>query len=252
VSERYEVKDALRARAHINSMEEYERLYRLSLDNPEWFWAEQAKRLSWFHPWTMVFDADYEEVDFSWFSGGRLNACYNCVDRHVPERGEQTAIIWASDEPGIYKHISYRELKHQVARMANVLLKFGVRKGDRVCIYMPMIPEAAYAMLACARIGAVHSVVFGGFSAEALRDRIVDAGAKVVITHHRRRGTARRPQDPAQGHHRPRGRGDGPRGDRAGRAPHRHRSPDETGAGLGPGRGMPPPALDLHRRVDGG
>jgi acetyl-CoA synthetase len=182
VSEVYDVKESNRARAHINSMEEYERLYRLSLDNPEWFWGEQAQRLSWFHPWTMVFDADYEEVDFSWFSGGRLNACYNCVDRHVPERGEQTAIIWASDEPGVYKHITYRELKHQVARMANVLLKFGVRKGDRVCIYMPMIPEAAYAMLACARIGAVHSVVFGGFSAEALRDRIVDAGAKVVVT----------------------------------------------------------------------
>jgi acetyl-CoA synthetase len=182
VSEVYDVKGDIRARAHINSMEEYERMYRLSLDNPEWFWAEQAKRLTWFHPWTMVFDADYEEVDFSWFSGGRLNACYNCVDRHVPERGDQTAIIWAADEPGVYEHITYRELKHQVARMANVLIKFGVRKGDRVCIYMPMIPATAYAMLACARIGAVHSVVFGGFSAEALRDRIVDAGAKVVIT----------------------------------------------------------------------
>ena len=130
----------------------------------------------------MVFDADYEAVDFSWYSGGRLNACYNCVDRHVPTRGDETAIIWAADEPGVYEHITYRELKHQVARMANVLIKFGVRKGDRVCIYMPMIPQTAYAMLACARIGAVHSVVFGGFSAEALRDRIVDAGAKVVIT----------------------------------------------------------------------
>ena len=182
MSDTYPVKERIRARAHINSMEEYERLYRLSLDNPEWFWAEQAKALTWYHPWSMVFDADYEEVDFAWFSGGRLNACFNCVDRHVPTRGEQTAILWAADEPGVYKHISYRELKHHVARFANVLLKFGVRKGDRVCIYMPMIPETAYAMLACARIGAVHSVVFGGFSAESLRDRVVDAGAKVVIT----------------------------------------------------------------------
>jgi acetyl-CoA synthetase len=182
VSDVYDVKDHIRSRAHIDSMAEYERLYRLSLDNPEWFWAEQAKALTWFHPWNMVFDADYEEVDFAWYSGGRLNACFNCVDRHVPERGEETAIIWASDEPGVYKHISYRELKHQVSRIANVLLKFGVRKGDRVCIYMPMIPEAAYTMLACARIGAVHSVVFGGFSAESLRDRIVDAQAKVVVT----------------------------------------------------------------------
>ncbi len=182
MSDVYDVKDHIRSRAHIDSMAEYERLYRLSLDNPEWFWAEQAKALTWFHPWNMVFDADYEEVDFAWYSGGRLNACFNCVDRHVPERGEETAIIWASDEAGVYKHISYRELKHQVARIANVLLKFGVRKGDRVCIYMPMIPEAAYTMLACARIGAVHSVVFGGFSAESLRDRIVDAQAKVVVT----------------------------------------------------------------------
>ena len=182
MSDVYPVKDHIRENSHIDSLEEYERLYRLSLDNPEWFWAEQAKALTWYHPWNMVFDADYDEVDFTWYSGGRLNACFNCVDRHVPERGEQTAIIWAADEPGVYKHISYRELKHQVARMANVLHKFGVRKGDRVCIYMPMIPQTAYAMLACARIGAVHSVVFGGFSAESLRDRIVDAGAKVVIT----------------------------------------------------------------------
>ncbi len=163
-------------------MEEYQRLYRLSLDNPEWFWGEQSKALSWFYPWHKVFDADYEEVDFSWFSGGRLNACFNCVDRHVETHADRTAIIWAADEPGVYKHITYRELKHQVCKLANVLIAKGVKKGDRVAIYMPMIPEAAYAMLACARIGAVHSVVFGGFSAEALRDRIVDAQCKLVIT----------------------------------------------------------------------
>jgi acetyl-CoA synthetase len=178
----FDVKQHIRERAHIDSMAEYERLYRLSLDNPEWFWAEQAKALTWFHPWTTVFDADYEEVDFAWFSGGRLNACYNCVDRHLKDKADRTALIWAGDEPGTYLHISYRELKHHVCRMANVLLAHGVRKGDRVCIYLPMIPELAYAMLACARIGAIHSVVFGGFSAESLRDRIVDARCKVVVT----------------------------------------------------------------------
>src|SRR5260221_718876 len=115
-------------------------------------------------------------------AGGRLNACYNCVDRHVEKRGDQTAIIWAADEPGVYKHISYRELKHNVCRLANVLLAHGVKKGDRVCIYTPMIPETAYAMLACARIGAVHSVVFGGVSADSLRDRILHARCKVLIT----------------------------------------------------------------------
>ncbi|MBK8794340.1 MAG: acetate--CoA ligase [Holophaga sp.] len=178
----YPVKPHVAERAHIHSMEEYQRLYRLSLDNPEWFWGEQAKALTWYHPWQSVFDADYSEVDFAWFGGGRLNASFNCIDRHLAERGDQTALIWVMDEPGAYKHITYRELKHQVCRVANVLLHHGVRKGDRVCIYMTMMPELVYTMLACARIGAVHSVVFGGFSSEALRDRIVDARCKVVIT----------------------------------------------------------------------
>ncbi|MFI5184166.1 MAG: acetate--CoA ligase [Vicinamibacteria bacterium] len=178
----YPVKPDIAGRAHIRSMEEYQRLYRLSLDNPEWFWGEQAKALTWFHPWHSVFDADYDEVDFSWYSGGRLNASFNCVDRHLADLAEHTAIIWAQDEVGTYQHISYRELKHNVCRIANVLLSHGIRKGDRVCIYMPMIPALAYTMLACARIGAVHSVVFGGFSAEALRDRIVDARCRLVVT----------------------------------------------------------------------
>jgi len=178
----FPVKPNIRERAHIKTMEEYQRLYRLSLDNPEWFWGEQAKALTWFHPWHSVFDADYKEVDFSWFLGGRLNACFNCVDRHLPTLGDKTALIWAQDEPGQYTHITYRDLKHNVARVANVLLHQGVKKGDRVCIYLTMIPELVYTMLACARIGAVHSVVFGGFSAEALRDRIVDARCKVVVT----------------------------------------------------------------------
>ncbi len=178
----YEVKPRIRERALLKSMEEYQRLYHRSLEEPESFWAEQAKRLEWFHPWHTVLDADYEEVDFGWYLGGRLNACYNCVDRHIDRRGEQTAIVWAADEPGVYRRVSYRELKHNVCRLANVLLAHGVRKGDRVCIYMPMIPETVYAMLACARIGAVHSVVFGGFSADSLRDRILDAGCRVLIT----------------------------------------------------------------------
>ena len=178
----YDVKPRIRERAHIQSMEEYQRLYRRSLEEPAVFWAEQADILDWFHPWHTVFDADYEEVDFGWYLGGRLNACFNCVDRHIEKHGEKTAIIWAADEPGVYRHVSYRELKHNVCKLANVLLAHGVKKGDRVCIYMPMIPETAFAMLACARIGAVHSVVFGGFSADSLRDRILDAGCKVLIT----------------------------------------------------------------------
>ncbi len=170
------------ATSHIGSMKEYERLYRLSLDDPETFWRKQAESISWFHPFRQVFDHDYENVDFSWYLGGRLNACYNCVDRHLEAKGDDTAIIWAKDEPGEYEHITYRHLKHQVAKVANVLKAHGVNKGDRVAIYMPMIPELAYTMLACARIGAVHSIIFGGFSSEAIRDRILDAGCKLVVT----------------------------------------------------------------------
>ncbi|MCC6350466.1 MAG: acetate--CoA ligase [Candidatus Eisenbacteria bacterium] len=181
-SDLYPVKPQIQKNAHIRSMEQYRQLYRRSIEDPAGFWAEQARLLDWFHPWNTVLDADHDEIDFAWFSGGRLNACFNCVDRHLEKRGEQTAILWAADEPGVYRHISYRELKHNVCRLANVLLAHGVRKGDRVCIYMPMIPETAYAMLACARIGAVHSVVFGGFSSDALRDRIVDARCKVLVT----------------------------------------------------------------------
>ncbi len=178
----YSVKEHIAARAHVKGMAEYERLYRWSLEDPEEFWAEQARILDWFHPWHTVLDADYEEVDFGWYLGGRLNASYNCVDRHLKDKADQTAIIWAADEPGSYKHITYRDLKHHVCRVANVLRAHGVKRGDRVCIYLPMIPELAFTMLACARIGAVHSVVFGGFSADSLRERILDAECRVVIT----------------------------------------------------------------------
>jgi acetyl-CoA synthetase len=176
------VKPQIAERAHIKSLAEYQEMYLRSVEQPEEFWREMSGIVDWFHPPRNIVDVDVDEVDFAWFSGGRLNACYNCVDRHLATIGEQTAIIWAGDEPGDYRFITYREVKHNVARIANVLLSHGVRKGDRVCIYLPMVPELAYSMLACARIGAVHSVVFAGFSAESLRDRILDAGCKVVFT----------------------------------------------------------------------
>ena len=130
------VKPEIRAGAHIRSMEEYQRLYRLSLDDPEGFWKKQAENITWFHPPSTIFDVDLEEVDFSWYGGGRLNACYNCVDRHLSTQPEKIAIIWAEDEPGEYKHITYRELKHQVARVANVLLAHGVAHG-RPGLHLP-------------------------------------------------------------------------------------------------------------------
>jgi acetyl-CoA synthetase len=163
-------------------MEDYLRLYQRSLDDPSGFWAEEAKVLTWFHPFSQVLDADLEEVDFSWFGQGRLNAAYNCVDRHAESQPAKLAIRWVGNTPGERRDLTYRDLKHGVARVANVLRAHGVRRGDRVCLYMPMIPEAAFAMLACARIGAIHSVVFAGFSADSLRDRILDAGCKVLIT----------------------------------------------------------------------
>ncbi len=176
------VKDDIARRAHVPSMDEYRRLYQASIDDPEAFWLEQAQRLDWFESPKQAGSWDYHEVDVSWFAGGSLNACYNCVDRHAYSQPDRTAIIWAADEPGNYTYISYRQLLREVSRVANVLTAHGVRRGDRVCIYLPMIPELAYTMLACARIGAVHSIVFAGFSAEALRDRIVDAHCKIVVT----------------------------------------------------------------------
>ncbi|HEY9421127.1 MAG TPA: acetate--CoA ligase [Thermoanaerobaculia bacterium] len=176
------VKPHVADRAYVKSMAEYREMYRRSVEDPVNFWREAAGILEWYHPPRNIVDVDMDEVDFSWYSGGRLNACYNCVDRHLGDRGEQTAIIWAGDEPGDYRYITYREVKHNVARVANVLRHHGVKKGDRVCIYLPMTPELPYTMLACARIGAVHSVVFAGFSAESLRDRILDAGCKAVVT----------------------------------------------------------------------
>ncbi|MCB1055741.1 MAG: AMP-binding protein, partial [Acidobacteria bacterium] len=176
------VKKDISQHAKVSSLDEYRRLYRQSIDDPEGFWAEQGKRVSWFHEPDTTGYWDYESVDFAWYEGGKLNACYNCVDRHLATQADKTAIIWAKDEPGEYEHINYRQLQRRVSRVANVLKAHGVRRGDRVCIYLPMIPELAYTMLACARIGAVHSIVFAGFSAESLRDRIMDADCRVVVT----------------------------------------------------------------------
>ncbi|MDX1631424.1 MAG: acetate--CoA ligase [Thermoanaerobaculia bacterium] len=176
------VKEEIARDAHVGSLEEYRELWRESLEDPEGFWKRQAERLTWFHPPHTVRDGDFRELDFGWFLGGRLNVAYNCVDRHLAEAGDETAIVWAKDEPGEYERISYRKLYREVGRVGNLLRRLGVRKGDRVCIYLPMIPELAYTMLACARIGAIHSVVFAGFSAESLRDRILDAGSDLVIT----------------------------------------------------------------------
>jgi len=176
------VKPHIAQRAHVHSLEQYQEMYRRSVEQPEEFWREAAGAIEWFHPPRSVMELDVDEVDFSWYSGGRLNVCYNCVDRHLEDKADQTAIIWVGDEPGVYRHITYREMKHAVARIANVLRAHGVRKGDRVCIYLPMVPELAYTMLACARIGAVHSVVFAGFSADSLRDRILDSTCRVVVT----------------------------------------------------------------------
>ena len=165
------------------NQDRYQAMYRESIKHPEEFWAKQAEEfLSWESPWQTVCDYNFERADATWFGGGTLNVSVNCIDRHLKERADQTALIWEGDEPADDKKVTYRELHDKVSRMGNVLRDRGVKKGDRVCIYMPMIPEAAYAMLACARIGAVHSVVFGGFSPGALQNRILDSGCKVVIT----------------------------------------------------------------------
>lgn len=174
--------DAVRQAAQL-SQDDYLHLYRQSIEQPELFWAGQAKRfLHWSQPWAEVHRHDSRTGQASWFRGGQLNVSYNCIDRHLETRGDQTAIIWEGDDPAESLRITYRTLHQQVCRLANLLKSRGVKKGDRVCIYMPMIPEAAYAMLACTRIGAVHSVVFGGFSPEALRDRILNADCHTLIT----------------------------------------------------------------------
>ena len=165
------------------SEEEFSDMYQHSITNPNEFWHEQASNyLEWISEWDQVSEHDFSKGQVSWFKGGKLNATVNCIDRHLASRANQTAIIWEGDDPDESNHISYQELHESVCKFSNALKERGVNKGDRVCIYMPMIPEAAYAMLACARIGAIHSVVFGGFSPESLKDRILDSDCQTVIT----------------------------------------------------------------------
>ena len=178
----YPVPAGFAAHAHIGKSQ-HEEMYRRSVDDPEGFWAEQADRfVSWYKPWNQVLDWDFSSGKIRWFDGASLNVCYNCIDRHLDSRADQVAIIWEGDDPGSDSRITYRELYDEVCTFANVLKARGVKKGDRVCIYMPMIPEATYAMLACARIGAIHSVVFGGFSPDSIKDRILDSDCRVVVT----------------------------------------------------------------------
>lgn len=178
------VPDAWAKSAHINA-DKYQEMYQASVNDPEAFWGEHGKRIDWIKPYTHVKNTSYayENVSIKWFEDGVLNVSANCIDRHLATRGDQTAILWEADSPDTpSKHITYKELHLRVSKFANVLKKMGVGKGDRAIIYMPMIPEAAYAMLACARIGAIHSIVFAGFSPDALANRVNDCGAKVLIT----------------------------------------------------------------------
>ncbi|MFC3034196.1 acetate--CoA ligase [Pseudoalteromonas fenneropenaei] len=179
----YPVPEAFKRTALVDN-DRYSQLYQQSIDDPEGFWAEQGKRLDWFKPYSKVKNTSFDKghISIKWYEDGELNVSYNCIDRHLATKASKTALIWEGDNPNSCEHISYQTLHDEVAKLANGLKKLGVRKGDRVAIYMPMTPQAIYAMQACARIGAIHSVVFGGFSPTAIADRIVDSGAKVVIT----------------------------------------------------------------------
>jgi acetyl-CoA synthetase len=179
----YDVPAEWKSRAWLDDAK-YQAMYADSVANPDMFWAEQAKRIDWMEPFTIVKNASFapDNVSIKWFEDGTLNAAYNCIDRHLPKRANQTAIIWEGDDPKDSKHITYQELHDEVCRMANILRNRNAQKGDRVTIYMPMIPEAVYAMLACARIGAVHSVIFGGFSPDSIAGRIEDCKSNFVIT----------------------------------------------------------------------
>ncbi len=173
----------IKIQAHIETMEEYRALYQRSVEDPEGFWGELAEQLDWNKKWNKVLEFDFSKPEIKWFDGGKLNACYNCLDRHVDSwRSNKVALIWQGEPLETNRVFTYQQLHYHVCKFANVLRKYGVKKGDRVSIYLPMIPELAIAMLACARIGAIHCVVFGGFGSEVLRDRVNDCGAKILIT----------------------------------------------------------------------
>jgi len=180
---KYEPSKETKNRAHIGSIEEYKKMYEYSIEKPEAFWEEQAERISWFKKWNNVWDWDFNKANVKWFEGAKLNACYNCVDRHVIEGyGDKTALIWEGNNPDESQTYSYNQLLEKVQLAANALKDLGVKKGERVCIYMQMIPELAVAVLACARIGAIHSVVFGAFAPDSLEARINDSECKLLIT----------------------------------------------------------------------
>ena len=179
----YEPPDGVKLRAYIKNMDEYKKLYQKSINDVEGFWGEMAEQLDWYKKWDKVLEWDFNKPEVKWFLGGKLNASYNCLDRHLNSwRSNKVALIWQGEPLEENRVFTYQQLHYHVCKFANVLKKFGVKKGDRVSIYLPMIPELPMAMLACARIGAIHSVVFGGFSSEALRDRINDCGSKILIT----------------------------------------------------------------------
>ena len=186
MSEIYNPPEKFSSNALISSMDEYKNKYQRSLDDPDGFWGEEAEQFIWFKKWGTVRQFNYDvrkgSISIEWFKGGKTNIAVNCIDRHLETRGEQTAILWEGNEPGENRSLTYSQLYAEVCRFSNVLKKHGVQKGDRISIYMPMVPELAIAMLACARIGAIHSIVFGGFSSTALADRITDSSCAVLIT----------------------------------------------------------------------
>ena len=180
---KYDPTEETKNQAHIGSFEEYKKMYDYSIEQPEEFWAEQAERISWFKKWNNVWDWDFSSANVKWFEGAKLNACYNCVDRHVIDGyGEKTALIWEGNNPDESQTYTYNDLLERVQLAANALKNLGIEKGDRVCIYMQMIPELAIAVLACARVGAIHSVVFGAFAPDSLEARINDSECKLLIT----------------------------------------------------------------------
>jgi acetyl-CoA synthetase len=179
----FEPPPALSKEAHVKSLAEYLNIYKKSIEDPSGFWAEKADQLEWFKKWEQVLEADFAKAEVRWFKGGTLNASYNCLDRHLRnEKKDIPALIWEGEPNGQNRIYTYQQLHREVCKFANVMKKKGLQKGDRIALYMPMVPELPIAMLACARIGVIHSVVFGGFSAESLRDRILDCEARLVVT----------------------------------------------------------------------
>ena len=183
MSNKYLPNSNFASKSHISNMDEYKKMYESSINDPSGFWENAAERISWYESWNAVSNHDFVNGKIEWFSGGKLNACYNCIDRHIEQGyGEKTAIIWEGNDPNQSRKYSYNDLLKEVSRFSNALKELGVQKGDRVCLYMQMIPELAIAVLACARIGAVHSVVFGAFSSDSLKERINDSKCKILVT----------------------------------------------------------------------